>query len=108
MKVLFAPTAKLDLREIGQRIRAENPARAISFINELVDRCLSLAQLPRRYPVVPRYEHSGIRRAIHGEYLIFYRVCPESVDIVHVLRGARDYEAILFPDAKEEGGEGES
>jgi plasmid stabilization system protein ParE len=31
-------------------------------------------------------------------YLIFYRVSDEGVEILHVLHGARDYEAILFPD----------
>jgi plasmid stabilization system protein ParE len=48
---------------------------------------------------VPRYEHWGIRRCVHGNYLIFYRVREESVDIVHILHGATDYESLLFPDA---------
>jgi plasmid stabilization system protein ParE len=33
---------------------------------------------------------------VHGNYLIFYRIDPDHV--VHVHHGARDYEAILFPD----------
>ena len=104
MKVIFAPTAKLDLQHIARDIRETNPARAISVVNELVDFCLSLEQMPRRFPFVPRYEHSGIRRAVRDDYLIFYRVCPESVDIVHVLHGARDYESILFPEVKDSDG----
>jgi toxin ParE1/3/4 len=47
---------------------------------------------------VPRYEHWGIRRCVHGNYLIFYRVRADAVDIVHVLHGAMDYESMLFPD----------
>jgi toxin ParE1/3/4 len=35
---------------------------------------------------------------VHGNYLIFYRIDPDHVVVVHVLHGARDYEAILFPD----------
>jgi toxin ParE1/3/4 len=30
--------------------------------------------------------------------LIFYRVLNDTVEVLHVLHGARDYEAILFPN----------
>jgi toxin ParE1/3/4 len=99
MKVFFAPAAKLDLLSIGENIGQENPTRAVSFVDELIDRCYTLADLPRRYPLVPRYEHWGIRRCVYGNYLIFYRVREDAVDIVHVLHGAMDYESMLFPDA---------
>lgn len=99
MKVFFAPAAKLDLLSIGEHIRPENPTRAASFVDELIDHCYMLADLPRRYPLVPRYEHWGIRRSVHGNYLIFYRVREDAVDIVHILHGATDYESMLFSDA---------
>jgi addiction module RelE/StbE family toxin len=99
MRVIFAPTAKLDLLRIGEHIKQDNPARAVTFVEELIDRCYALIDMPRRYPLVPRYEHWGIRRCVHGDYLIFYRVRNEAVDIVHVLHGATDYESVLFPDA---------
>ncbi len=99
MKLIFAPAAKLDLLKIGEHIKRDNPARAATFVEELVDRCSTLIDSPRRYPLVPRYEHWGIRRCVHGNYLIFYRVRTDAVDIVHVLHGAMDYESILFPDA---------
>ena len=50
MKIFFAPAAKLDLLSIGENIGQENPTRAVSFVDELIDRCYSLADLPRRYP----------------------------------------------------------
>jgi toxin ParE1/3/4 len=50
------------------------------------------------YPLVSRYEHLGIRRRPFGNYLIFYRVGAEAIEVVHVLHGARDYEALLFPE----------
>jgi toxin ParE1/3/4 len=43
-------------------------------------------------------ETTRLRRAVHGNYLIFYRVDPDHVVVVHVLHGARDYDAILFPE----------
>jgi toxin ParE1/3/4 len=48
--------------------------------------------------VVPRYEHLGIRRRPFGNYLIFYRVGADAIEVVHILHGARDYEPLLFPE----------
>lgn len=98
MRVIFAPAATSDLVAIGRYIRAENPSRAETFLDELIDHCYTLADMPRRYPLVPRYEHWDIRRCVHGNYLIFYRVREDAIEVVHVLHGATDYESLLFPD----------
>ncbi|MEF3365520.1 type II toxin-antitoxin system RelE/ParE family toxin [Methylocystis sp. 9N] len=39
-----------------------------------------------------------MRRRVHGDYLIFYRIQPSAVEILHVLHGAMDYERLLFPE----------
>ena len=98
MIVVFTGEARADLEHIGDYIAADNPKRAETFVQELTARCLSLADMPRAYPLVPRYEHTGIRRRRYGDYLIFYHIGPDTVDILHVLNGAQNYEAILFPD----------
>ena len=54
--------------------------------------------MPERHPLLSRYEASGIRRRVFGHYLIFYRVDAQTVQILHILHGAMDYEAILFPE----------
>jgi toxin ParE1/3/4 len=48
--------------------------------------------------LVPRHEHAGIRRRPYGDYLIFYRIGTDVIEVVHVLHGAQDYQAILFPE----------
>ena len=96
MRVVITAAAKADLLAIRRYIGADNPTRAVSFVEELLDRCLALADTPRAYPLVPRYERFGIRRCVHGNYLIFYRLQPEQIEIIHVLQGARDIEALLF------------
>jgi toxin ParE1/3/4 len=63
---------------------------------ELRQRCESLAAAPRGYALVPRYEHLGIRRRPYRDYLIFYRILDDVIEVLHVLHGARDYESILF------------
>jgi plasmid stabilization system protein ParE len=96
MKVVITAAAKADLLAIRRYIEADNPSRALSFVEELLDRCLALADTPRAYPLVPRYERFGIRRCVHGDDLIFYRLQPEQIEVIHVLQGARDIEALLF------------
>lgn len=97
MKVVITEAAKRDLLAIGDYIRPDNPSRAASFVQELLDHCEWLAELPRRHPLVPRYERYGIRRCVHADYLIFYRVGTDRVDVIHILHGAQDYEPLLFP-----------
>lgn len=96
MKVRFTTEAKADLRLIGDYIAKDNLPRALSFIDELEQKCLTIAMTPKVSPLLPRYERYGIRRRVHGSYLIFYRVEPEQVVILHILHGAMDYAAILF------------
>lgn len=98
MNVHITEEARADLERIGDYIAIDNPVRADTFVWELTNRCLALADMPRAFPLVPRYEDTGVRRRPYGDYLIFYRVGADVVDILHVLNGAQNYEAILFPD----------
>ncbi len=103
MKLVFTDEAKFDLDDIGDRIADHNPARAVTFVDELLACCAKLIATPFAYPLVPRHGNSGIsgiRRAVHGHYLVFYRVATDTVEIVHVLHGARDFESIVFPKRK--------
>ncbi|MGO4832261.1 type II toxin-antitoxin system RelE/ParE family toxin, partial [Rhizobiaceae sp. 2RAB30] len=61
------------------------------FVNELYDRCKELGSLHHAFSLVPRLEQTGIRRRPYGNYLIFYRVSGDTVEILHVLHGAMDY-----------------
>lgn len=98
MIVAFTEAAERDLEDIGDHIALYDPIRAISFIRELRVKCLGLATLPNRFPLVPRHAAAAVRRCGHGDYLIFYRVEPTQVTVLHILHGARDYLAILFPE----------
>ena len=97
MIVELTAAAEADLEAIGDYIARDNPVSAASFVRELYRNCLDIADMPEAWPIVPRYEHHGIRRRVHGRYLIFYRVGAGRISILHVLNGAMDVEAILFP-----------
>ena len=96
MIVHLTAEAESDLEQIGDYMAQDNPKRALSFVLELRDKCLSLAETPWGFPLAPRYERYGIRRRVYGNYLIFYRVESDRVVVVHVLHGARDFEALGF------------
>ncbi|OZA32232.1 MAG: plasmid stabilization protein [Novosphingobium sp. 17-62-9] len=97
MIVHLSAEAERDLEAIGDHIARDNPLRALTFLQELRLKCLGLAQMPDRFPLVPRYEVAGVRRRVHGDYLIFYRVETDKVVVLHILHGAQHYSAILFP-----------
>lgn len=97
MKVVLAAEAARDLEAIGDYIARDNPARAQSFVAELIEKARALADHPEAFPLVPRYARYGVRRPVHGNYLIFYRVEAERISVLRILHGARDYEALLFP-----------
>ena len=87
-----------DLEGIGDHIAADNPARAVSFIEEILAAGDDLARMPLAFGFAPGLERKRIRRRVHGRYLIFYRVEAGAVQILHVAHGARDYIRALFPD----------
>lgn len=98
MKVDFTSAAEAYLEAIADHIARDNPVRALSFVPELYERCLDIADMPEAWLIVPRYEHHRIRRHVHGRYLIFYFAGDDRITALHVLNGAMDVEVILFPE----------
>ncbi|HEY0130718.1 MAG TPA: type II toxin-antitoxin system RelE/ParE family toxin [Allosphingosinicella sp.] len=52
MKVRITQAALADLRDIGHWIALDDPERAITFVQELAEKCLSLSDRPS--PIRPR------------------------------------------------------
>ncbi|WP_372422261.1 type II toxin-antitoxin system RelE/ParE family toxin [Salinarimonas chemoclinalis] len=97
MLVRISDDAEADLESIADFLAETDPVRALDAVVRLRAACSALGRFPRRYPLVPRYIHLGVRRRISGKYLIFYTVGDGSVDILRIVHGATDYEATLFP-----------
>jgi len=96
VKLVFTDEARAD-RRIGDHIAKDSARRTLSFVAEIEARC-RVPATPLAYPLVPRYEVSGIRRLVHGNYLVFYRVEEDAVTIIHVLDGAMNCEPLLFAE----------
>lgn len=95
-RLLLSPRAAADLEEIADYIARDNPTRAASFIQELEAKCRSAAATPELYPARPELA-LGLRMAIHGRYLVFFRDLPEenTVRIERVLHSARNLPRLL-------------
>ena len=100
MFVDITDDAEFDLEEIGDFIAHKgSPKRAEMFVEELERACMTLADTPLLFPLIPRYEERGIRHRVHGNYQIFYRVveADDRIDVLRILNSRRDYLSILFP-----------
>ena len=93
---VIQPLRALLPHEGGDHGGDDNPTRAVSFTEELLERYQALADTPRAYPLVPRHESFGVRRCVHGNYWIFCSLQPEQIEMIHILQGARDIEALLI------------
>ena len=94
MKVEFSPASEADFEDIGDHIALQNPMRAVSFVRELRIKATRIGEFPNAGP--PRFQWGdGVRIAIHGPYLLVYRVRNERVQILRVVHGARDLDALF-------------
>ena len=99
---VLSPDAESDLDEIHMRISVENPKGANQVLEAAYQSFQELAQTPGlgRPRIFHHHELSGLHSWHVGRfknYLIFYRPLPNNggVEIVRVLHGARDFEAIF-------------
>ena len=86
--------AEADLEECWLDIARKNPRSATRFIETVLEKCDLLAEQPGigrlRNDLSP-----DLRSLVVGRYLIFYRPLSEGIDVVRVLHGARDVEAVF-------------
>jgi toxin ParE1/3/4 len=95
--VIFKPAAKRDLAGIADYIAIDNPRRAVTFIEELEERCTTLAKAPhapRQFPQLGADAHI----LPYQNYIILYRNLPTEISIERILHGARDIMALIAPD----------
>ena len=94
MSFRLSALARQDLRDIRHYISRDNPRRAGTFIAELLATCRRIGEQPTGYPETdpPR---RGRRRAVHGDYLIFYAPGHEGAEILRILHGSRDWPSLL-------------
>ena len=89
MSVVFSPAANDDLMEIAVFIAQDNPKRALSFVDELEDKCQVLGVSPGIGTRRPELGE-GVLMLPHGRYVIFYREAEQGIRIERILHSSRD------------------
>ncbi len=100
LAIVLTPSAKADLGEIWMFIAADNPAQADDFIDLIDEKFQNLSRQPG-LGCRPEELVAGLRSFPVGRYVIFYLQVQDCLQIVRVLRGARDLDAV-FADPDEE------
>ena len=86
------PQADLDLDSIWAFIAADN----VTAANRLIDRIGGVFEMLVESPLAGRERPElqiNLRSFPVGNYIIFYRVLPDGVEVVRVMNGRRDIDA---------------
>jgi toxin ParE1/3/4 len=91
----FTLLAKEDLQAINQYIAQDNPAAARQLMSQIRAQCKTLADFPEMGRLWEELD-PPLRSFPVGRYLIFYRsVAPSGVEVIAVVSGYRDIEALF-------------
>lgn len=86
--VRLSKTAAADIRSIGNEIAIDAPRAAEAFVEQIIQRCHSIAHAPEGYGLRPAFG-AGVRGVAVRPYVILYRVRENDILIVGVRHGAR-------------------
>jgi toxin ParE1/3/4 len=89
MPFRFSRRAEADLEEIAAYIARGNPARAVTFVQELREHCRGLIAFPEARRLRPELGE-GVRLSVFGNYIVLYVVHTDVLEIRRVVHGARD------------------
>lgn len=86
--------AKQDIKGISQRIALENPAAAKRLVAEIKQKCRRVADFPE---MGHSYDYllPSLRGLFVGNYVVFYFPKKNSIQVVRVLSGYRDLDAVF-------------
>ena len=94
MTLRLLSSARADIRAIADYIARDSPNAAERWSETVISKCERIGKTPgmgtARSDVDP-----ALRALPVGKYLIFYRLSGPDVEIVRVLHGARDWQALL-------------
>lgn len=96
-KIKIFPTAKQDLEEVIGYLNTLSPDAASKYYDLLVEEIASLSKIPERCPKPKDLALAvkGYRYLIVKNYLVFYVIIGDTVQIRRILYARRDYSALL-------------
>jgi plasmid stabilization system protein ParE len=96
-KLEIYPVAQQDLIDIVDYLNSLSPDAAIKYYDRIVGKIGSLAEMPERCPLLkdPQLRLRGYRTLIVENYMVFYVVKSDTVQIRRILYSRRQYEWML-------------
>jgi len=96
-KIKIYSNAKMDLKDIVSYLNTLSPQAAIKYYDLIVEKIGSLAEMPERCSFVRdvALKAKGYRYLIVENYLVFFVVKADTVQIRRILYGKRNYEWLL-------------
>lgn len=98
-RVQFTEEAAADLREIWNYLDDQNPDAADRLVGQLDEQCILLAEYPKIGRMRPDIA-SGLRYFPVKKYLILYRELPDGIEVVRVIHGSRNLQALFDLDGE--------
>ncbi len=93
------PMARLDMEQIFNYIAVElcNPTAAIGQINDFEKAFENVCAFPESHPYINNeyVKDKSLRKLVVNNYIAFYRIRDNEIQVVRVLYGMRNYEALL-------------
>lgn len=94
LSLAYRPAAVADLDAIFDFIGADNPARALTFVDQVRGQIRKLCAYPQLGPAREDLGQ-GIRIfPMLGRVVVAYRVQPEAIEVVRVFYGGQDYQSL--------------
>lgn len=96
-RVIYLPIAEKDITEILEYIQTDNPAAAINLLDQFDKAVTKLAYFPfmGQGPKDIGLQKMNYRVLVINNYLIFYVVNEDTVEIRIILHGKRKYSFLL-------------
>jgi plasmid stabilization system protein ParE len=90
-KLIWSPSARLDLKDIAAFIAEDNPSAAERFGRSLLQAVERLADFPESGRIVPEFGDPNIREVIRKPCRIVYRIRrrKQTIEIARVWHAAR-------------------
>ena len=90
-ELIWAPSARLDLRELAAYIAESRPVAAGRFVRQVFRLVGQLVDFPESGRIVPEFGDPNIRELIRRPCRIVYRVKPQEgiVEIARIWHAAR-------------------
>lgn len=96
-KIKIFPRAKQDMEEVIDYLNTLSPDVALKYYDLLVEEIAGLSQIPERCPRPKDLALAarGYRYLIVKNYLVFYVIAGDTVQIRRILYARRNYKGLL-------------